>query len=253
MGRRCQGATVARARPLELVEDLGRQRRRADHARQRPEAENPALSAQSLVTRSVSTSPPSSRSRISCDGCQIRSLTYRAMRGSNAISIVSGVPWCTPSECAKASSDRSCGSKRSSVTETCRMRSIEKVRSAVLGHERDEIQSALREDQTLRFDGVFLLAAARERVVAHDDAAMVQRGVEQLRRRAGLAGGSAAAVAGGAGVRDPGSAFAWITSGSRSRNWRMPGVSAAASRSNALRTSCWNGVAARHSTSVRLK
>ena len=33
----------------------------------------------------------------------------------------------------------------------------------------------------------------------------------------------------------------------------MPGVSAAASLSNALRTSRWNGVAARHSTSVRLK
>jgi hypothetical protein len=32
-----------------------------------------------------------------------------------------------------------------------------------------------------------------------------------------------------------------------------PGVSAAASLSNALRTSRWNGVAARHSTSVRLK
>ena len=33
----------------------------------------------------------------------------------------------------------------------------------------------------------------------------------------------------------------------------MPGVSAAARRSNALFTSCWNGVAARPSTSVRLK
>ena len=33
----------------------------------------------------------------------------------------------------------------------------------------------------------------------------------------------------------------------------MPGVSAAASLSNALVTSAWNGVADRHSTSVRLK
>ena len=33
----------------------------------------------------------------------------------------------------------------------------------------------------------------------------------------------------------------------------MPGVSAAESFSNADATSCWNGVAARHSTSVRLK
>jgi hypothetical protein len=33
----------------------------------------------------------------------------------------------------------------------------------------------------------------------------------------------------------------------------MPGVSAADSLSNAAATSCWKGVAARHSTSVRLK
>ena len=33
----------------------------------------------------------------------------------------------------------------------------------------------------------------------------------------------------------------------------MPGVSAAASLSNADATSCWNGVAASTSTSVRLK
>ena len=33
----------------------------------------------------------------------------------------------------------------------------------------------------------------------------------------------------------------------------MPGVSAAASLVNALATSCWKGVAARHSTRVRLK
>ncbi len=36
---------------------------------------------------------------------------------------------------------------------------------------------------------------------------------------------------------EPGSAFAWMTSGRRSRNCRMPGVSAAASLSNALVTS----------------
>ena len=52
---------------------------------------------------------------------------------------------------------------------------------------------------------------------------------------------------------DPGSALAWMTSGRRSRNCRIPGVSAAASLSNALFTSAWNGVADRHSTSVRLK
>ena len=51
----------------------------------------------------------------------------------------------------------------------------------------------------------------------------------------------------------PGSALAWMTSGRRSRNVRIPGVSAAARRSNALFTSAWNGVAARPSTSVRLK
>ena len=39
-------------------------------------------------------------------------------------------------------------------------------------------------------------------------------------------------------------ALCWMTSGNRSRNWRMPGVSAAPSLVNALATSCWKGVAA---------
>ena len=48
-------------------------------------------------------------------------------------------------------------------------------------------------------------------------------------------------------------AFACITSGMRSRNCFMPGVSAAESLSKALRTSRSNGVPDRHSTSVREK
>ena len=161
----------------------------------------------------------------------------------------SGGPSLTPIEWANAASRHSAGVKRSSCSDRPRMRSTEeRAHLAVLGHEALQVHAARRVDQPVRLDHVLLLAAARHREVFHRRAPVVERRVEQLRDV--LALGLDRSPASGRGDAP----FAWITSGSRSRNWRMPGVQRGrrACRTPTRRPA---GTASRRgtSTSVRLK